>query len=219
MAIVAGPKARIVTIDPVAQTRMHLFQLTTTNNLIVYPAFNGRWIWLTRLSTSNVVPFDLETQTTGTAISVSTNPVGIWDDGRFLWTLAATGALRRIDLETGTVIESISLGADVYQGLTGDKRFLWVMDTTTTSVIQVDRETGTVVNSFTRPANAADLHHDGRFLWILTGAVGVQGTIKQYDPETGTQLGSFNITNYALTDSPAGLTGDGRFLYNTEIIQ
>lgn len=217
MGVVAGPKARLLTLDPVTGNRINLFQLTSNNNLVVYPACNGRIIWLTRLTTNNVVPLDLESLTFGTAISIGTDPVGIWDDERYLWSLSSAGVLRRIDLATGTTIESISLTAGTYGGITGDKRYLWVMNAT--NVLQVDRETGTIVGSFTKPTNAKDLHHDRRFLWILTGANSTTGTIKQYDPVTGTQIGSFNITTYGLSDNAAGLTGDERYLYSTELVQ
>lgn len=219
MGVISGPSPWFVTTDPSTGTRVHRFHLSSSFNLSVYPAHNGRFVWLTRLTTQTVTPFDLVTQTFGSTISIGTNPAGIWVDDRYLWDIASTGVIRKVDLAVGTVIETISLPADVYIGLTGDKRFLWSMDLTTGSVIQIDPETGTIEGGFTKPADATDLHHDGRFLWIITGAAGVQGTIKQYDPSTGTQIGSFNITNYGLSDSPLGITGDGRFLYNTELIQ
>ena len=219
MAIIGGPNPFLVTTDPVTGTRIDRIRLTATLNLACYPVHDGRFLWLTRLTTQTVTPLDLSTLTKGSTVNIGTNPVGIWHDGRFLWKISSTGVVGHIDLETATTIETFSLPADVYVGLTGNTRFLWTRDTTTTSIKQIDRFTGTIVDSFTSPANAADLHFDGRFLWILTGLSTVQGTIKQYDPFTGTELGSFNVTNYGLSDGPTGLCGDGRFLYNTELIQ
>jgi hypothetical protein len=219
MPIVGGPNPFIVITDPVEGKRIDRIVLSATLNLSCFPACDGREILITRLTTQTVTPYYLETNTKGSTINIATNPVGIWKDGRFLWKISSTGSLVQVDLATATILDTIALPADVYAGLTGDGRFLWTMDTTSGNVAQIDPITGTIVGTFTRPTNSTDLHHDGRFLWFLTGAASTQGTIKQYDPATGTEIGSFNVTNYGLSDGPVGLCGDGRYLYNTELIQ
>lgn len=219
MGVISGPQPYIVTTDPISQTRVHRFRLSTAFNLTCFPAHNGGVIWLTRLTTQTVTPFDLIEQTLGSTINIGSNPSGIWVDDRYLWDMASTGVIRQVDLDSGTVIGTISLPASTYRSITGDGRCLWSMDSTAGNVIQIEPNSGTIIGTFTSPADASDLHHDGMDLWILTGASGVQGTIKQYDPDKGTQIGSFNVTNYGLSDGPGGLCGDGRYLYNTEQIQ
>lgn len=214
MPVIGFPTPYLETWEPTTGTRAHRESLGSINGN-VYPAHDGRYILLTRLTTQTVTPFDLSTNTQGSTINIGTNPVGIWYDGRFLWKISSGGVLGRMDLETSTVIETISLPVDVYSGLTGFKRFLWTMDLTTGNVDQIDTTTGTIVGTFTKPANASDLYHDGRFLWFHTGDSGVQGTVKQYDPATGTLMNTFNVTNYGLNDLPNGIDGDGRFLYLT----
>lgn len=219
MPIIGGPQPLLRTLDPVTGKIMATDVLSLTLNINCFPAHDGRFLWLTRLTTQTVTPYYLDTLTKGTPVNIASNPVGIWVDKRFLWKISAAGVLVQVDLETGTILDTINLPVDVYSGLTGEGRFLWTMDTTTGNVDQIDTSTGTIEGIFTRPANATDLHHDGRFLWFLTGAASTQGTIKQYDPTTGTLLDTFNITNYGLSSTPTGLTGDGRLLYNTELIQ
>lgn len=218
MGIIGGANPYINTYDPVTGTRIHRFRLSATIGIACYPACDGRCVLITRRTTQTVTPLYLETQTFGKTISIGTNPVGIVYDGRFLWNISSAGALGHVDLATGTTIETASLTASSYLGLTHDKRFIWTIDVTNSLVQQVDPSTGTIVGGFTMPSNAKDLHHDGRFLWILTGAGSVQGVIRQYDPTTGTECGAFNITNYGTTDTPTGITGDGRFIYHTELI-
>lgn len=215
MAIVVTANPYLVTTDPVTGTRILRIQLATLN-AGVYPAYDGRFLWVSRLTTLTVTPIDLTTNNQGTPVNISTNPVGFWLDKRFLWKISSAGNLVQVDLSTGTGMDTITLPASTYLGLTGDSRFLWTTDTT--NVVQIDPATGTVVGAFTKPTNAVDLHFDGRFLWILTGALSTQGTIKQYDQVTGTEIGTFNVTNYGLSETATGLTGDGRFLYNTERI-
>ncbi len=223
MGIVAGPKALLRTVDATSETIVSQTQLTTTNNLSVYPAHDGRFLWLTRLTTNTVTPFDLETLTFGTTVNINTNPVGICIDGRFLWSIIGAGTLRQGDLETGTIVDASSLPASTYRGLTcgihKGERFFWTIDITAGTAVQFDPYTSTVIGTFTAPANPVDLHFDGRYLWFLTGAAGVQGRIRQFDPETGTSVGLFNVRNYTISDSPVGICGDSRFLYHTELVQ
>ena len=221
MPIIGGAEPFLKTYDPVTGARINNFRLSTTIGLSCYPTIDGRVIWISRLTTQTVTPFYLETETKGSTVAIGANPVGIWysPTERLLWKISAAGAISTVDMETGTITDAISLPVDVYKGLTGDSRFLWTLDLTTGSVKQVDRLLSTVVDGFTQPTDAADLHFDGRFLWIVTGAESIQGTIKQYDPFTGTEVGSFNITNYGLSSGPIGITGDGRFLYVTDLVQ
>lgn len=193
-------------------------QLTTNAALTIMPYFDGEFLWLTRVSgTSTVTPLNLATNILGASVALSQNPAGIWSDRNFLWNLASTGSLRRHDLSVATNSETFALAVSTYTGLTGSDDALWTINTVSGNVEKYDQATLTLGPTFTAPSDAVDLHYDGEFLWILTGAPGVQGTIKKYDPTTGTQISSNNIRNYGLLGDAIGITGDGEFLYYVEL--
>lgn len=217
MPIIGGPQPYIVISDPYKGTRILRDRVSTTIGISSYPAFNDRYVWLSRIVTQTVSPYDLKSKLRGTPINIGSNPVGIWINGRILWKISSAGSLVPVDLFNGSVGDAITLPASTYAGLTGNGRKLYTMDST--DVIEIDVNKQTTNALFAKPSNAKDLHHDERWLWILTGASSVQGVIRQYDPNKGTESsGSFNITNYGISDSPTGLTGNGRYLFNTELI-
>lgn len=221
MGVIDAPDVWLQTREKATNTVARgALQLTTNSVPTIVPYFDGEQLWLTRVSgSSTVTPLNLSTNVLGTPVSIGQNPVGIWSDGYFLWALSSLGALQRYDLSVETNNETFNLAASTYRGLTGTNDTLWTINTVSGNVEKYDQATLTLGPTFTAPSDAVDLHFDGEVLWILTGVAGVQGTIKRYDPTTGTQMSSDNIRNYGLTGTAIGMDGDDEFIYYTEAFQ
>lgn len=215
--IVLVPDSSLSKWDHRTGTLINRNVLFSIDSTAIFPAWDKRFLWITKAN--NLLQYELGV---GAPSLIGTNGIahtpnaGCWFDGRFIWTLERGGTLRRVDPKTHTVLDSSTLSGN-FRGLTGDKRYLWTINLTSGNVEKHDARTATLIDGFTRPTSAVALHHDGRFLWILTGTGNSTGTIKQYDPVTGTQIGTFNITTYTTSaQGPLGIVGDGRFLYVTE---
>lgn len=218
MGIIITTRMRLFVWEPGATPERKIETIPLANNISNgYIFHDGRTLWIGALAGANTItPRHLETNTNGTSINIGHAPLGLWYDGRLLWSIVAAGTLRQIDLTTATIVNTITLPVGTYVGLTGDKRTIWTINTTSGNIEQYDPETGTLLGGFTHPANPKDLHYDGRFLYVLTGDISTTGTIKTFDPSTGTQTHSADTTVYTVTDFADGLCGDGRFLYAVE---
>lgn len=147
--------------------------------------------------------------------SLTLTPVGKWGDGRFIYTIAGTGRFDAIDPAKGRSLWSFNLPASTYRGLTGDGRWFWTIDHTNGNVVQFDKS-GNIIRTFTAPSNRKDLHHTGRMLVIWRGVASARRVVSTHDPNTGTEVGSWQGAIYSATERADGITGDSRFIYCTE---
>jgi outer membrane protein assembly factor BamB len=112
----------------------------------------------------------------------------------------------------GTILRSFAAPADNPRGITFDGRSLWLTDSLTDLIYQLDPRDGTVLKSFATPAdNPTGITFDGRSLWLCdTGA----DLIYQLDPRDGTVLKSFATPDSTGID----LAFDGRSLWHTDFL-
>jgi hypothetical protein len=176
----------------------------------------NRWFYISNLTTATITKMDgrFNVPRTIKTFSVTGNPEGMWGRGRYLWKLSAAGTVHKIDMKTGRIVDTLTISGS-FRGLTGNYRYCWTINNTSGNVEKYDRKKSwaLVDGSFTAPSNSRDLHYDSRWLWILTGADSVQGTIKKYDQKIGTQIRSFNTILYGLSETAYSITGGKRFAY------
>lgn len=206
--------------DAVSQTMVSQYTIQPSQNRNVWCHFDGRYMNITNMTSLNVRQYVISTNGLQFAgvIPIGINPFGLWGDGRFFWAITSAGVLHRIDPKTGTTIETITLTAGIYRGLSGDGRFLYTYDDTPTFVIVIDPSTGTEVSRFNVVNNTQGVHVDGRYLWVHRGIQNQVGRVAQYEIPEGRFIKQFTVFNqYPNTSgsNACGITGDDRFLWIT----
>ena len=218
--IVLVPDSVLTVWDPVVGTQLSYNVLYASDDTPVLITWDKRFIWAAK--SRAISSWDIGT---GTPRQLSlqtmdhTPNAGVFHDKRFVWTLNRTGALRRVDPAKAANRLSVFTLSGSFRDLTGDGNSLWTINLTSGNIEQYDSVTGTLKGGFAHPTDALGLHYDGRFLWVIAGTGLGQGIIYQYDPVTGTSTYNFNTRLYPTTaGGPLSLTGNGRFLYATELV-
>lgn len=210
MAIIgSNARIRLYGVDFSSGTIPYGPTLLLSANRNCYPVKIDNIIWVTNITLGTITPFNISVDppVANTAVAFSLIPTGVTFDGRFAWCGLSAGTVRRHDLVSGTQMESFAI-ASGFQGMTFDGLDIWANNPVSGNIERYDTRTGVLKYSFTAPANTMDLHHDGRNLYILTGIALTTGTIKKYDPITGTEEASINLDAYASTETALGITGD-----------
>jgi streptogramin lyase len=95
-------------------------------------------------------------------------PMGLSHDGAALWTTDHVSRLFRLDPADGRVLAQFETPATRAHGVTWFRDHVWVADTDSRRIFEIDPQTGAVLSSPTVPAGTEPhgLTNDGECLWF-----------------------------------------------------
>lgn len=148
------------------------------NNEEVHFCFDERNLYSGRIATTKSSQWDYRTDVP-VALGGFNFPAacfGLVHDGRHFFSVSKNSNLIHQFDQNGNTIGSFAIKASSY-GLDSDGRYLYTVSRSDNTLNWYDPSTGTLIGSFTAPANATSVTLDGRHIWIFdTG-----GSFYQYD--------------------------------------
>lgn len=137
---------------------------------------------------------------------------GIGFDAENLWVAGQgsglTGSMYKFST-SGSVLKNFDLVSTSPTGVTWDGTYLWVSDSTNGYVYRYTTEGSNTKRINMSEPGSAGLTWDGEYLWNFYQASDIMSA---YDPKSGAQVHTFDLTAEMPSDDGVGLTWDGMYL-------